>query len=92
MRFVLANRNLVNSMKGQGIVARDVQLVRIFIYVHTAWASCCLFYLSGDTRASISGTATMQSRFFLCAYVNEKNYLEYAENPIKSRSQNQFKS
>jgi len=32
MRFVLANRNLVNSMKGQGIVARDVQLVRIFIY------------------------------------------------------------
>lgn len=39
-------------------------------FVHTAWASVLLFGLEGNTRASVSGTAIVQSRF--CLYVNKK--------------------
>ena len=34
-------------------------------FVHTAWASVLLFGLEGNTRASVSGTAIVQSRFFV---------------------------
>ena len=34
-------------------------------FVHTAWASVLLFGLEGNTRASSSGTARLQSRFFV---------------------------
>lgn len=51
--------------------------------VHTAWASVLLFGTKGNTRASMSGTARLQSRFlFIC---NKSNKMENAENPIKSR-------
>ncbi len=32
--------------------------------VHTAWASVLLFGMKGNTRALMSGTAIVQSRFF----------------------------
>ena len=34
-------------------------------FIHTAWASVLLFGTKGNTRASRSGTAIVQSRFFL---------------------------
>ena len=33
--------------------------------VHTAWATVLLFGTKGNTRASDSGTARLQSRFFV---------------------------
>ena len=36
------------------------------MYVHTAWASVLLFGMKGNTRALMSGTAIVQSRFFCC--------------------------
>ena len=46
--------------------------------VHTAWASVLLFGLEGNTRASSSGTAILQSRFlYIYAYFLEyQDYLE----------------
>ena len=35
------------------------------MYVHTAWASVLLFGMKGNTRALMSGTAIVQSRFFV---------------------------
>ena len=32
--------------------------------IHTAWATVLLFVTKGNTRASVSGTAIVQSRFF----------------------------
>ena len=37
--------------------------VRVLLYICTAWASVLLFFTKGNTRASISGTARLQSRF-----------------------------
>ena len=37
--------------------------------LHTAWASCCKFLIGGQCESLCSGTATMESRFFLCLYV-----------------------
>ena len=34
-------------------------------FVHTAWATVLLFGTKGNTRASVSGTARLQSRFYL---------------------------
>ena len=43
--------------------------------IHTAWATVLLFGTKGNTRASISGTATLQSRFLVILivkqYINE---------------------
>ena len=33
--------------------------------IHTAWATVLLFVTKGNTRASVSGTAIVQSRFFV---------------------------
>ena len=39
---------------------------RTFRYIiHTAWATVLLFVTKGNTRASVSGTAIVQSRFFV---------------------------
>ena len=35
------------------------------VYVHMEWVSVLLFGLKGNTRASVSGTAIVQSRFFV---------------------------
>ena len=64
MRFVLAILNLVNSNITQNIVARDAQLVRIFIICAYSVGFVLLVRVEGNTRAEDSGTATMQSRFF----------------------------
>ena len=40
--------------------------------IHTAWASVLLFGMEGNTRARVSGTATLQSRF-LYVYVRTMN-------------------
>ena len=37
--------------------------VRVPLYICTAWASVLLFFPKGNTRASVSGTARLQSRF-----------------------------
>jgi len=51
-----------------------ISSARIYAYnIHTAWAQCCLFSYQGDTRASISGTATLQSRFFV-PIMQQHNY------------------
>ena len=70
-RFVLAIRNLVNSSICQNIAAKDahwyVNNVRIYcahLYIRRG-LQCCLFYRLGNTRASNSGTARLQSRFYL---------------------------
>ena len=34
-------------------------------FIHTAWATVLLFGTKGNTRASVSGTARLQSRFFV---------------------------
>ena len=39
---------------------------RILENIHTAWATVLLFVTKGNTRASVSGTARLQSRFFIC--------------------------
>lgn len=41
-------------------------------YIHAAWAQCCLFGIEGNTRALTSGTATLQSRFFVLYLYFEK--------------------
>ena len=71
------------------------------MHTHTAWASVLLFGMKGNTRALMSGTAIVQSRFFCCVksgtpsqttdfllYLLTLCYLiktENAENPQKSR-------
>lgn len=40
---------------------------RILEDIHAAWATVLLFVTKGNTRASVSGTARLQSRF-LCLY------------------------
>ena len=37
--------------------------VRVPLYICTAWATVLLFVTKGNTRASVSGTARLQSRF-----------------------------
>ena len=37
-----------------------------YYIIHTAWATVLLFVTKGNTRASVSGTAIVQSRFFCC--------------------------
>ena len=43
--------------------------------MHTAWATVLLFGTKGNTRASNRGTAILQSRFFICAYMKLLNEL-----------------
>ena len=49
--------------------------------VHTAWATVLLFGTKGNTRASVSGTARLQSRFFVFMREQNKSNTENAENP-----------
>ena len=71
-RFVLAIRNLVNSSICQNIAAKDAHWYVINARAYCAHLyirrglQCCLFYRLGNTRASNSGTARLQSRFFVC--------------------------
>jgi len=73
MRFVLASRNLVNSSYPRQC---DTKMLMVYnhvhayvrVYIHTAWATVLLFGYKGNTRASTSGTARLQSRFFCCTY------------------------
>ena len=48
-------------------------------FVHTAWASVLLFGLEGNTRASVSGTARLQSRFFVCVFPRNR-FIEITTN------------
>ena len=76
MRFVLAFWNLVNSTYPRHCDTKMLMVCIIIhayvrVYVHTAWASVLLFGYKGNTRASTSGTARLQSRF--CFYKAEHN-------------------
>ena len=67
MRFVLAIWNLVNFTTCQDIAARRCSwcvfnTLLCVMYIRRG-LQCCLFYKLGNTRASDSGTARLQSRF-----------------------------
>ena len=73
-RFVLASWNLVNSLFQNIATLRCpwcvytscAHIAYLINDIHTAWASVLLFGTKGNTRASRSGTARLQSRF--CFY------------------------
>ena len=82
----LAIWNLVNSIVSKTLQHLDVLGICISISVHLIRAGvrvrtyrrglrCCLFGYKGNTRASDSGTATVQSRFFLCLLLSMSNFL-----------------
>ena len=49
----------------------------VYAYVYIpAWAQCCLFGIEGNTRALSSGTAILQSRFFVGVF-REIGILKY---------------
>ena len=75
--------------KFQNIATQDahwyVKCTRIVrAFVHAAWASVLLFGLEGNTRASSSGTARLQSRFFVCVYIPSR-LPRHSTDPILSR-------
>ena len=52
----------------------SVYIVRAFVCARMyipAWAQCCLFGIEGNTRALKSGTAILQSRFFVVYYYKQ---------------------
>ena len=50
-------------------------LARTLMNIHTAWATVLLFVREGNTRASVSGTAIVQSRFFCCVFYQVTNHI-----------------
>ena len=73
-RFVVGSRNLANSKTNHtqsnkrcptGMYTWACCLCTMR-HLHTAWASCCMFLVCGQCESLESGTATMESRFFVC--------------------------
>jgi len=60
---------------------------RILEDIHAAWATVLLFVTKGNTRASVSGTARLQSRFLFVYMFAGKNMifdiLDYRKNAKK---------
>ena len=50
-----------------------------FYIIHTAWATVLLFVTKGNTRASVSGTAIVQSRFFVVCPIERQRLLHRCE-------------